>query len=115
MKNIQEILNNKALFGMETGDDGGCCYRQFYSNKTPAFIIFSWGGGWDHISMSFRNRVPTWDEMCWLKDAFFEDDEVVIQFHPKKKDYINTHPYCLHLWKKQNYEILTPPKLFVGV
>ena len=115
MKSIQEILDNKALFDFETGEDGECCLRQFHSNKTPAVIIFSWGGGWDHVSMSFKNRVPTWDEMCWLKDAFFEDEEVVIQFHPAKKDYINCHPYCLHLWKKKDYEFPTPPKLFVGV
>jgi hypothetical protein len=53
--------------------------------------------------------------MCWLKDAFFDDDEVVIQFHPRKKDYINTHPHCLHLWKKKDYEFPTPPKFLVGV
>lgn len=115
MKSIEEILKNKGLFGFETGHDGGTCWRQFHTNKSPAVIIFSWGGGWDHVSMSFRNRVPSWDEMCWLKDAFFDEDEVVIQFHPAKKDYINTHPYCLHLWKKQGYEIPTPPSLFVGV
>ena len=115
MKNLDEILNNKALFEFETGDDGGSCWRQFHTNKFPACIIFSWGGGWDHVSMSFRNRVPSWDEMCWLKDAFFNEDEVAIQYHPAKQEYINTHPYCLHIWRKQNYEIPVPPSIFVGV
>ena len=115
MKNLDEILNNKALFEFETGSDGGSCWRKFHSNKFPAAIIFSWGLGWDHVSMSFRNRVPTWEEMCWLKDAFFDDEEVVVQYHPAKSKYVNCHPNCLHLWKQKDSEFNTPPMLLVGL
>lgn len=60
------------------------------------------------------NRCPKWNEMCIIKEMFFEDDEVVMQLHPKKEDYVNDHPYCLHLWKPQEVEIPTPPTFMVG-
>lgn len=65
--------------------------------------IISDGGGWDHVSISIENRkrCPTWEEMCWVKYMFFAEDEAVVQFHPAKKDYVNNHPYCLHLWRCQ--------------
>ena len=114
MKKLDDILNNNALFNHESGNDGGSCWRQFHSNKFPACIIFSWGGGWDHVSMSFRNRIPTWDEMCWLKDTFFDEEEVVVQYHPAKSQHVNCHPNCLHLWQKQGEQFITPPMLLIG-
>ena len=40
-------------------------------------------------------------------------DECVVQFHPPKSEYVNLHPYCLHLWKKIGGTFETPPKIFV--
>lgn len=67
------------------------------------FVIASDGMGWDHVSVTCKDarRCPTWEEMCWVKDLFWDKDEVVIQYHPAEKDYINNHPYCLHLFKPQ--------------
>lgn len=56
--------------------------------------------GWEHVSVSLYNRLPTWDEMCLVKSLFWDEEETVIQFHPKKSQYVNQHPFCLHLWKK---------------
>lgn len=49
--------------------------------------------------------------MCYVKDMFFEEDECVVQYYPSKKDYVNIHPYVLHLWKpeKNQEQIKTPP------
>ena len=70
-------------------------------NKIPMQIIVSEAGDypWDHVSVSLKTRCPTWEEMCAIKDLFFDDDDVVVQFHPAKKDYINNHPFCLHMWR----------------
>lgn len=68
------------------------------------FVVASDGMGWDHVSVSLKNRNPNWDEMCFIKDLFFREDETVIQFHPKRSEYVNCHPFCLHLWKKQKGE-----------
>ena len=77
-------------------------------------VIASDGGGWDHVSVSLKGRCPTWAEMCFVKNIFFDDEETVIQFHPKKSKYVNQHPYTLHLWKNQTNDIELPPSEFVG-
>lgn len=64
-------------------------------------VIVSCGGGWDHVSVSLSNRCPTWREMCAIKDLLFKDDEVAMQLHPAKEDYVNHHPFCLHIWRPQ--------------
>lgn len=69
--------------------------------------------GWEHVSVSCSNRCPTWDEMCKVKWLFWDDSETVLQFHPAKKDYVNQHPFCLHLWKKIGENAELPPKEFV--
>lgn len=58
-------------------------------------------GGWEHVSFSPYNhsRTPSWDEMCQLKDIFFDEEEEVIQIHPKKSQYVNIMQNCLHLWR----------------
>lgn len=75
----------------------------------PLLIIASNGRGWDHVSVSHRKRCPTWHEMCKIKDIFFSEEDIVLQFHPPKSDYINIHPRCLHLWRNQTSEIELPP------
>lgn len=64
-------------------------------------VIASDGLGWDHVSVSLATRCPTWDEMCAVKSLFFDDEEVVMQLHPAKSQYVNLHPFCLHLWRPQ--------------
>lgn len=69
---------------------------------------------WEHVSVSLPHRCPTWDEMVFVKDLFWNEDETVIQFHPKKSEYVNNMPYCLHLWKPLK-ELELPPSLCVGL
>lgn len=72
------------------------------------------GTGWEHVSVSGKNRCPNWIEMCFVKDLFWGEDEVVMQLHPAKQDYVNQHPYCLHLWKPTADPIPLPPSILVG-
>lgn len=81
-------------------------------------VIASDGMGWDHVSVVPIDsktqrplyRTPTWEEMCFVKALFFADDEVVIQYHPRKADYRNAHEYCLHLWRPHGVELPTPDR-----
>jgi hypothetical protein len=82
----------------------GACILKCGSAKLR--IIFSDGMGWDHVSVSLATRCPTWEEMCWVKDVFFDDHEVVMQLHPAKSNYVNQHPFCLHLWRPQSTEYM---------
>jgi hypothetical protein len=77
-------------------------------------VIVSDGGGWDHVSISRRERCPTFDELNWIKGLFFDAEETVVHFFPKKSQYVNLHPYCLHLWKKQGQDYELPPSDYVG-
>ena len=86
------------------------------NNRTTRTIavVVSDGEGWDHVSVSLQNRCPTWDEMCLIKDLFFETHEVAMQLHPAKDNYVNHHPFCLHLWRPQDKRIPLPPTDMVG-
>lgn len=68
------------------------------------------GAGWEHVSVRHRDRIPTWEEMCQVKDLFWQDEECVIQFHPPKSVYYNKHPNVLHLWRRPGHEPELPPK-----
>lgn len=71
-------------------------------------------GGWEHVSVSTSGKhPPNWQEMCWVKDQFWREDETVLQFHPRKADYINIHPNCLHMWRNVGLDHPLPPLLLV--
>lgn len=65
--------------------------------------------------MSLKARCPMWAEMCWIKRLFWGDDEVVFQLHPAQKDWINNHPFVLHLWRLRGTDIPLPPGICVGI
>lgn len=68
--------------------------------KGVLFVQASDGEGWEHVSVSHVSRIPNWAEMCVIKDMFWGPEDLVIQFHPPKEDYVNDHPNVLHLWRK---------------
>jgi hypothetical protein len=68
---------------------------------------------WEHVSVSLPNRCPNWPEMCFVKDLFWAEDEVVMQLHPAKSNYVNNLNFCLHLWKPLKAEIPLPPTIAV--
>lgn len=83
--------------------------------RRPRLLVqASDGGGWEHVSVSTTHRCPTWDEMCWIKSVFWDAEDCVMQFHPPMSEYVNAHPYCLHLWRPVNGEIARPPAWMVG-
>jgi hypothetical protein len=82
-------------------------------------VIFSPGldetdRGWEHVSVSTAVRTPTWTEMSRVKHLFWDDEDVVVQFHPKRSEYVNLHPNCLHLWRWTAGDFPRPPKGLVG-
>lgn len=80
------------------------------------FCIASDGGGWEHVSVHInRSRTPAWEQMCVVKDMFWDEEDLVMQFHPPKSEYINNHPYVLHLWRPVGVSIPLPPSIMVGL
>ena len=125
MKDIEEIKKTTGMKLKMEGQDGfgGTVYKITYKNGKPKVsnkyednlnFIFSWGCGFEHLSVSTPVRTPTWEQMCFMKDIFWNDDEVCMQLHPKKEDYVDNMPYCLHIWKAIDKDIPTPPSIMVG-
>jgi len=113
LKTIDELKNSPRLQISSIGSDGLIGWIIHPVIKRDLVVVASWGGGWEHVSVSFSHRCPTWDEMCIVKDLFWNEDECVVQYHPPKTEYVNNHPHCLHLWKKIGSDFETPPKRFV--
>ena len=68
--------------------------------KRAFYVIASDTSDWEHVSVSTPNYTPTWDEMNYIKGLFWGDEDLVIQIHPPKSEYVNLHQHCLHLWRK---------------
>lgn len=96
----------------ENGNNG--CFAIPLKHNQAVMVIASDGMGWEHVSVSRRDRCPTWDEMCQVKAMFWDEDDCVIQFHPPKRDYVNIHPYCLHMWRPVGVDFPQPDSIFVG-
>lgn len=112
-------VHNNALFNT-TEADGNNGLFIIPNGNNVLWCIVSDGGGWNHVSIHVGDnkmqykRCPTWEEMCYAKDVFWDKEDCVVQFHPPKSDYVNVHPYTLHLWQPVGVEIPRPPKEFVG-
>jgi hypothetical protein len=115
MKAVNDKMEQYRLLAFSSRDDGnnGAFIVPFEGRELK--VIVSYGMNWDHVSVSLPNRTPNWEEMSFIKDLFFDENETVIQFHPKKSEYVNNHLYCLHLWRKQDSEHELPPSILTGI
>lgn len=114
LTHLQGYRISHPLWGNE-GDDKNGCFMVPGPCGMGLNIIASSDAGWDHVSISLMNRVPNYKEMCWVKEQFFQDYELAIQYFMPKAQHINIHPNCLHLWRPwhETGEIITPPLEFV--
>lgn len=52
------------------------------------------GSEWIRISVSFRDHIPTWQNLIKAKNEFIgEDQEACIILAN-----VNLHPFCMHIW-----------------
>lgn len=107
----------KGEYRSEPGERDGAFFIRLNRCDHPLKILASQGDDeipWEHVSVSTPRRCPTWDEMCLVKELFFEPEELVIQIHPRRSEYVTFHPFCLHLWKPIGVELPRPPMIAVG-
>lgn len=111
MKSMSEIKSTPRIVVLREAKEEGWAEVELQSSKDahPATVVFSWGGGWDHVAVSFHSRKPTWDEMCEVKRMFFKPEETAWEYHPMESKYINNHPYALHIWRLQGINLPIPP------
>jgi hypothetical protein len=112
-------LGNNGAFRIP--NRGGATRRRVSTRKSrELFVIASDGLGWEHVSVHVYDAeremffLPLWDEMCYIKDLFWDAEDVVMQLHPRKSEYVNNHAYVLHLWRPTQHTIPTPPAILVG-
>lgn len=116
MKPFEEIKKLPNIILLREGIDGGAG-ELWRAGKRYGTVIWSNGGGWEHVSICpyKHSYTPAWDDMCALKDMFFLPEEVVIQYHPAKSEYVNNMPNCLHLWRPLKEPLPVPPSIYVGL
>jgi hypothetical protein len=123
MKTVHEISRKmQKLAGDNSYIDGAYVSGHPKIKDYYYQVIASTGMGWEHVSITLRNknkkdfvqRCPTWEEMCYIKDLFWNEEETVVQYHPAKTEHVSVHNYCLHLWRPTEVELPTPLKIMVG-
>ena len=71
------------------------------NGKKGTFVMGRDEAGLEHVSVQLFGKLPTWSEMCEVKDIFWSDEEMVVQIHPKKSEYVNITE-ALHLWRPKD-------------
>lgn len=110
---VPELINPESMgyYEIPHYQDQGFCF----------YVLTVVANGWEQTVVTVRvkasrsTRCPTWEEMCFIKNLFWHPEDCVMQLHPPASDYVNNHPYALHLWKPINQTIPRPPSSMVGI
>ena len=119
MKPFSEILNDKRILKVYKNvqtDKVSKLKVECRSNKQSdkALVFATIVAGWEHLSVSFKNKIPSWECMQEMKELFFTDDEECFQLHPKADNYVNNNEYTLHIWRPIEGMTQIPPSILVG-
>lgn len=58
----------------------------------------AWVGLQVITSTRLDGKMPTYDDMTWIKDAFIGGLHWALQYFPPKSEHVSDHDKCLHLW-----------------
>jgi hypothetical protein len=56
------------------------------------------GKRWIHVSMSRHKRLPSYDDMCLVKNQFLGANRLAVQVFARAAHHVNINPHVLHLW-----------------
>ena len=65
------------------------------------------GHEWMHISVSRKDRLPSYDDLKFVKNTFAEK-RFAYQVFPPPDDNVNIHEFCLHLWLPLSIDLPIP-------
>ena len=102
MRDVNEILSDKRVIKVYKNVDNGIVSKlklevRSYKASDKCLIQLTCINGWEHLSVSHKNKIPSWLTMEEMKEMFFRDDEEAYQFHTKMDNYINNNEYSLHI------------------
>jgi len=52
--------------------------------------------------------------MEFVRELFWQDNEVVMQLSVARSEHLSFHNFCLHMWKPLGQKIPLPPSLAVA-
>lgn len=99
---VADVLPSPVPAGwnlVERSSDGAS-YR--HSNGLAAILTVANeldGKRWIHLSVSRATRLPSWDDLVSVRDAFLGPEALCVQVLAPKSRHVNIHPFCLHLWR----------------
>ena len=112
MKNFEQVKQDKRVKKTYPGFMGiGYAGEIELKGERSTFIFIASidGEKMEHVSVHINGstkKTPSWEQMCQIKDIFWDDEEEVHQIHPKKSEYISgvgdgkgTLENILHLWR----------------
>jgi hypothetical protein len=62
-------------------------------------------GRW-HLSVSHRDRIPTWAELGFARDSLLPEGVWLAIWHPPRKHWLNYDHRVLHLWESRDPELI---------
>ncbi len=115
MFNVLKVEKFRQLDGFFKSTSANKCNGVFNikHNGNHFSVIASDALDWEHISVSTKKSTPTWDDMCFFKNLFWDVEDCVLQLHPPQEDYVNTCTHCLHLWRHAFNEVQLPPTMLM--
>lgn len=85
----QWIATGKLQPGTKSYRMGAC-----FIILSPPVVEFNMG--W-HMSISCKNRYPTWDEVAQARYCLIPDELTMVMHLPPRSEYISVHQFCFQL------------------
>jgi len=119
LNNLNKFRNTSLevveMYGSTGNQENGVFHFGSNIDGAEMRVVAAIGMGWEHVSVSRKNRCPNWPEMEYIRKLFFRPDETVMQLHVPEEEHINCHANCLHMWRPIDQEIPQPPSIMVGL
>jgi len=96
------------------GDSGVSLVLRHEESEITGTLIVSQAGHegsefeWVHASLAWASRVPTYEELCILKDAVYGPERYAYQVFASSDRHVSIHDYALHLWGRADGERALP-------
>lgn len=59
---------------------------------------------WLHVSCAHPDKLPSWADLREVKTVFIGPKRLALSIMPSEAEYVNVHPYCLHLWSPLDHD-----------
>ena len=81
--------------------------RVYYMAGCRIIVTDDPGQGW-HLSISRRDRDPSWGEIATARYRLLADVPEMAMFLPPLDEYVNLHPFTFHLHEVKRSGIIVP-------